>query len=363
MARKSAKRRFTAFSLSFLDVMSCGFGAVVLVFLIINHRIDDDTKEVDRDLLSESRTLDYLISTGEENLVDLQQRLEDQRKRVDDATRKLLAVVEHRDRRRDEMQELEARTIAERESIEALKTDVDVREQEVKRLQAQEEASRGAQIRDIKGEGDRQYLTGLFVGGARILIALDSSASMLDRTIVQILRRRNMPRQRQLDAPKWQRSQRIVEWLAAQIPLASDYQIALFDSNVRLLLPDETWHKADDAEALDRVLQEIANVVPARGTNLEALANAIGAMSPPPDNVFVITDGLPTRSARAPRAATISGRDRIRLFQDAAKELPKDVPINTILLPLEGDPLASASYWELAVTTGGTFLSPSEDWP
>ena len=37
MARR--KRSFTTFNLSFLDIMSCGFGAVVLVFLIIDHAI------------------------------------------------------------------------------------------------------------------------------------------------------------------------------------------------------------------------------------------------------------------------------------------------------------------------------------
>ena len=38
MARK--KRAFTTFNLSFLDIMSCGFGAVVLVFLIIDHSME-----------------------------------------------------------------------------------------------------------------------------------------------------------------------------------------------------------------------------------------------------------------------------------------------------------------------------------
>ena len=343
--------------------MSCGFGAVVLVFLIINHRIDDQAPEADRDLLSESRKLDYLIAAGEENLVDLERSVKDQRKRVDDARRRLLTVVEHRDRRKEDTEELEERTprrAAEPRGPEDRHRCARGRGQAAA---GQEEAAKGAQVREIKGEGDRQYLTGLFVGGARILIALDVSASMLDRTIVQILRRRNMPRKRQLEAPKWQRAQRIVEWLAAQIPLASEFQIALFSSEARLLLPDKTWHRADDAQALDQALDEISTVVPADGTNLEALANVIATMSPPPDNIFLITDGLPTRSTRAPRAATISGRDRVRLFQRTAKQLPRDVPLNTILLPLEGDPLATAGYWELAAATGGTFLSPSEDWP
>lgn len=357
-----SRRRFNVFSLSFLDVMSCGFGAVVLIFLVINHRIDDTT-EVDRELLAESRKLDYQIDSGQKDLVDLQQQVEDKRKRVESARRRLLAVIEDRDRRRVEFDELEKRTIAERESIEELKTDVEVREREVKRLQAEEEASEGAKIREIKGEGDRQYLTGLFVGGRHILIALDASASMLDSTIVQIIRRRHMPVERRLQAPKWQRAQRTVEWLAAQIPLDSNFQIATFSTETTFLLPDKTWHQAEDPQALDDALTRLAQVVPKDGTNLAGLVTAIAAMTPPPDNVFLITDGLPTRDADTPRRATITSRQRIRLFNDAVKRLPRTVLVNPILLPLEGDPQASSAYWALAAATGGTYMSPSEDWP
>ena len=35
MAKKS--RDFNPFSLSFLDIMSCGLGAVILIFLILKH--------------------------------------------------------------------------------------------------------------------------------------------------------------------------------------------------------------------------------------------------------------------------------------------------------------------------------------
>ena len=363
MAKRTRKRRFNVFSLSFLDVMSCGFGAVVLIFLIINHRIDDDTKVVDRDLLSESRQLDFLIATGQKNLADLQQQVEDKRKRVAEARRRLLVVTEDRDRRKEQADELEARTIAQRESIEELKADVDSREREVQRLQAEEEANEGRRIREIKGEGDRQYLTGLFVGGSHVLIALDASASMLDSTIVQIVRRRNMARERQLSAPKWQRAQRTVEWLAAQIPLDSNFQIALFNTETRFLLPAGRWHQATDPTALDDALTELATVVPAGGTSFEHLAIAIADMKPPPDNVFLVTDGLPTRSTRPPRRATITGRERMRLFTDSVKKLPGNVPITPLLLPLEGAPPASSAYWALARATGGTYMSPSEDWP
>ena len=62
MARK--KRGFTTFNLSFLDIMSCGFGAVVLVFLIIDHSIKPETQDLNKDLLSEVNLLEEDVPDG-----------------------------------------------------------------------------------------------------------------------------------------------------------------------------------------------------------------------------------------------------------------------------------------------------------
>ncbi len=360
---KLGRRRFNVFSLSFLDVMSCGFGAVVLVFLIINHRIEDTTKHIDRDLLSESRKLDFQIEEGEKNLVDLQERLQDTRKRVADANRQLVALVEDRDTRLEELEELDAKSAAERESIEQLQSDVETREKDVKQLQDEEEALAGTRIREIKGEGDRQYLTGLYVGGRHVLIALDVSASMLDETIVQVIRRRNMPRERQLASPKWQRALATVDWLTAQIPLESNFQILLYSDDARTLLPTDAWYPITDAATLNGALDDLADRVPSGGTNLEGLIEALAQLRPLPDNVYLVTDGLPTRTNREPRSATVSGRERTRFMETAAELMPRGVPVNVIMFPMEGDPRASAAYWILAGRTGGTYMSPSKDWP
>lgn len=360
---KRADRRFNVFSLAFLDVMSCGFGAVVLVFLIINHRIDDEAKDVDRDLLSESRLLDYQILTGEKDLVDLQTLVEDARKRVADANRELLAKIADRDRHREELEELDEQTAAERDSVEDLTSDIEDREQDVKRLQEEEQRLAGAKLLEIKGEGDRQYLTGLYVGGRHILIALDASASMLDETIVQVIRRRNMARERQLTAPKWQRARETVKWLAAQIPLDSNFQVVLYGDEARFLVPDAGWIPVSDVATLDEALDTLDETVPAGGTNLEGLFDVVGEMRPLPDNVFLVTDGLPTRSNRKPRSPTVDGRQRVRLFTDAVKLWPRGVPVNVIMFPMEGDWQASAAYWILSANSGGTYMSPSRDWP
>ena len=361
--RRSGKRRFSVFSLSFLDVMSCGFGAVVLIFLIIHHRSDHEGTAQERELLSETRKLDHLIEQGEEHLAELRDRLEQERRRVADASRRLVSGRAERERREKALGELLDRTVAERESMEALKADIEGRDEEVKRLKAEEEALRGFRVREIKGEGDRQYLTGLFVGGSHILVALDASASMLDRTIVQVLRRRNMTPARQRDAPKWRRAQRVVEWLCAQAPVQGNFQVALYNTKAWFPLGDDGWRPVTDSRALNDALAALAEVVPAGGTSLEALMHAITAMRPMPDNVFLVTDGLPTQSASGPRGRVVTGRDRQRLFEDAARLRPEQVPMNVILLPLEGDLQAAAAYWLLAASSRGTFMSPSEDWP
>jgi hypothetical protein len=57
--------------------MSCGFGAVVLVFLIIDHSIEVESRELNVDLLSEVNMLEEDIREGEENRVVLRNTLDD----------------------------------------------------------------------------------------------------------------------------------------------------------------------------------------------------------------------------------------------------------------------------------------------
>ena len=86
-------------------------------------------------------------------------------------------------------------------------------------------------------------------------------------------------------------------------------------------------------------------------------------MDPPPDNVFLIIDSLPTQSSRSPRKAVVTGPKRFEYFREAVEALPRGIPINIIMFPMEGDPQAAAAYWNHARITAGTYMSPSRDWP
>jgi hypothetical protein len=96
---------------------------------------------------------------------------------------------------------------------------------------------------------------------------------------------------------------------------------------------------------------------------MEQVFRAVANMSPLPDNIFLITDGLPTISDRGSSDALVTPARRLELYEDAVEELPNGVPVNVVLMPLEGDPSAAAAYWQLAQYTRGSFLTPSKDWP
>ena len=119
----------------------------------------------------------------------------------------------------------------------------------------------------------------------------------------------------------------------------------------------------DAGRELDAALANLKTLIPDKGTSLELLIEELNRLVPLPDNVYLIIDSLPTMGTRPPRSALISGRARLDLFRDAVKRMPNQVPINVIMFPMEGDPMASAAYWNLARTSGGSFLSPSRDWP
>jgi hypothetical protein len=363
--KKSGKRGFDPISLSFLDVISCGFGAVVLIFLILDHSISTQNESNNPDIVAEIGLLNEEIQEGELGLVRIRNTLSDVDLQMVQAQGLARSIQEEINTFLEELAQLENQTLTEQDAVERLKSEIEALEEELERLRAAENQLTGNNARQFIGDGNRQYLTGLLLGGNRILILVDVSGSMLDNTIVNIIRRRNMPTADKLNAPKWIQVRKMVDWLTAQLPPPSQYQIYLFNNRVRALVPgtEGQWLEVADEAQLSGAVELLNETVPEQGTNLENLFVTISQMSPPPDNIFLITDGLPTLGNRGGTTGTISGRDRERLFERALREVPERIPVNVILAPLEGDPMAPGWYWQLAIQSGGSFLMPSPDWP
>ena len=358
MAKKG--REFNPFSLSFLDIMSCGLGAVILIFLILKHgesSSPEQTKmliqdirsaEIDKEFLQkeinkrteQSDILNSSIETKEAELKKLKSDLSDEQKLRDN-------LLKNNNQAREELDKME-------ESI--------------------------PDIVQRANQGERQYLTGLKVEGKHILFLLDNSASMLDENVQKIFATSILDNQSK-QTQKWIRAKDSLTWLTSRLPKESKFSIMTFNDQVESHTQSQ-WLDAKDPIKVNSTLASALKVIPERGTNLEKVLLSAKKMFPLPDLVVIITDGLPTIGepyvefkdgilAREERnclnsLGKISSRCRHVLFQKAKKNYldGRKIQTSTILLPLQGDPHAAIDYWNLGQQSGGGIsISPARDWP
>ncbi len=365
MARR--RRKVEVFSMSFLDCMSCGFGAVILFFMIINSQVVHQSDNPPERAQAETVKLEFEILEQRKNLVlarNTMERLEDEKVRAEDRIAQIIALLE---KLKEELEQYDSVTLAKIERVEKLQSDIESLEEEKRRLLAMEaeREERGTRVRSFVGDGDRQYLTGLKVGGDRILILVDSSASMLDRKIVNILRRRNLPDANKLRSLKWRQAVASVDWLSAQFPEDSQFQIYTFNTEARPVLKgsENIWLEVGEGKQVDEAIRLLRRTVPQEGTNMKSAYEVIANLNPPPDNVILLVDGLPTMDSPEAERGMVTGQERLRYHYAAIDVLPSGVPINILLYPMEGDYSAAIAYWLLAYQTGGSFMSVSKDWP
>ena len=351
------RRKAEGFGLAFLDIMSCGLGAIILVFMLVKHHVDNSLVEAE------------LLAADLERLSAQESQL------------------------RDQIETAQAETAASQRAIEQTSKDLEVLSQELAR--AERETSRQNKEKSALEEtikkvevpkeqpdvvenpqvGEEDYLIGLQVKGRRIMVLVDSSASMTDEILIDIIRRKNTSAAEKKAGPKWLRTRRIVTWLLARAPADSGIGVIAFNETADRL-GDRTWASADDAAALERILADLKAKVPEGPTNLEAGLRAVAAQRP--TDLYIITDGLPTKGESSYRSlnpfascsalwgasSTISGECRSKLFRHSVTTVGlSGVTVNVILLPIEGDPQASSEFWLWTSHTGGLLISPAESWP
>jgi len=190
--------------------MFCGFGAVVLLVLIMNTNTQKERNEIFADLRSEVVRMENEVIVGRENMVEAVNSIE--------ASDKEIVLMQGEARQVQQsllnieagLTDLDQQTIASKTHINELKSDLKGLDKTTQELSRKQQAanSQGNKVHQFAGEGNRQYLTGLKLSGKRTLILLDMSASMLDETIVNIIRLRNMKDERKRAAVKWKRGQK-----------------------------------------------------------------------------------------------------------------------------------------------------------
>jgi hypothetical protein len=337
--------------------MSCGLGAVILIFLILKHgeSLSPEQKQLlEKDIQNIEQSIEQIsagIDQKNTSIINLESQIVSKEKSIKEASNRLIAEINDRNKISEENRNIQKAS------------------NEIK--------NSTPDFVDKSGDGERQYLTGLKIEGKRIVYLLDTSASMLDESVQKIFRLSMMTNNVKQNSEKWIRTQNILTWLVARLPKESQFTIITFNDNVKSHSANN-WIGGDDGPNIVSTLNSAMKEVPVNGTNLEKALLKAKSMSPIPDAVYIITDGLPTLGESVSglsislqernclrNKARITPVCRHTLFQKAKNSYFKDkiIKTSTILLPLEGDRRAASDYWNLALQTGGTSISPSRDWP
>lgn len=351
------RRPQQGFSLAFLDIMSCGLGAIILVFMLV------------RPEQEESVTQDDALKA---QIAQLAQQAAD----LEDAIAKMDAVTADR---REKIQAVSRNLSANEQAMSAVEQEKTALVEDLKKIREAIEQAPPAETADVletPGVGEENYLIGLRVKGPRVLILVDSSASMTHHALLDIIRIKNADETTRQRAPKWQRTLRVARWLLARVPKSSQVSIITFNDKATELGPGP-WVNGSDASGMKALATALSSVVPSGPTNLQVALEE--ARRKNPSDIYLITDGLPTEGTSNYKSlnpfndcnsligssSKISGPCRVRLFLQTLKDsaLATTKTVNTILLPLEGDPGAAQLFWAWSSSTGGMMISPAEDWP
>lgn len=337
--------------------MACGLGAIVLVFMIVKHNVEKSALEID--LLGEDlQRLQIKEKSLKDAIAALDTKTADEAARISTSQKQIASIAAEISKTSDVL----SRKKKELSSIK-------------KTIKNAPKAKKDDVVKDDKG-GEENYVMGLKVEGNRIALLIDSSSSMTDEKLIDVIRRKNSSDVKKKKGPKWQRTKRVARWLLARLPKQGSVSVVTFNRKAKIL-GGAKWVNNRDPNALKILFNELDNLIPTGSTNLQIGLDKIATLRP--SDVYIITDGLPTEGESNYRSlnpfascgsllgvsTNISGECRVKLFRQTISESgPRlSAKVNVILLPLEGDPEAAPELWRWTALTGGLLISPAVNWP
>ena len=358
-----ARRREPGSLIAFLDVMACGLGAAILLFLIVKHHAGAAVEPASGDRAAQdAQALTSLREEAETLAARIERAQRESEARREREAREKASGEAAQDRARarlvaleDEIERATAKNTALRQRVESI------------------EPRRADDVIEDAPGGEEDYLLGLEVEGRRIAILIDRSASMTDERLIDIIRRKVRTDAEKRDGPKWRRTLATARWLLQRLPAGSEVAVIAFNDEATAL-HGEGWADGRDRSTLQALFDALDALVPTGGTNLESGLQALARLSPRATDIYVVTDGLPTRSLSSPGLLSgcsrnpkgkVSGECRKLLFAASLRNSapPPDRKVHVILLPLEGDPDAAPAFWRWTAQAGGMLLAPARGWP
>ncbi len=336
--------------------MSCGLGAVVLVFMLVKYNVSDSNVEANR-LVGEVKHLESQQQVLQQTLKQLHNTSQSEIERIAKLKAKLAQL-------KQALSNKESNLSNKNNQLAVLKNAIATRPM----------AHKEDLVEDDRG-GEENYLMGLKVEGRRIAVLIDSSASMTDETLINIIKRKNGSVHGKKQGPKWLRTKKTVRWLLTRVPKTSQLSVISFNDSAQSL-GQAKWMTANNPASLKALYQGLDAIVPTGATNLQKGLQVVSKLNA--TDLYIITDGLPTVgesryaslnifsgcSSLLGNSRTISGECRVKLFRQTIQDSRlRGVKVNVILLPIEGDPDAANEYWSWTGSTGGLIISPAANWP
>jgi len=327
-----SRRSINGGALAFLDVMACGLGAVVLLFVLI----DFNTSKVTT--IQNPVALPEVVVTNDD-IELIKAEVNELRVKEQTIIKKIANALEQ-----------------------DLKLDIKTTELE------SEPIKQNTSKVQKNTTGD---LIGLKVNGDSIIILLDSSSSMYSEFLDDNLQYSLSPSlSKSKKSTKWNQAKNIAQWLISVAPKSSKIDVVSFNDNFKILATNIT---NNNFSALNGYL---TNLYPSGPTILSNIFEWLSKSDKTMPQVFLITDGLPTKSkekniisslisaCKKDPTGFVSGQCRKELMIESSKFIiNQPLELNVILLPLEGDPFAAPMFWKLASLKKGILFTPELNWP
>ena len=343
------RKQLNAFSLSFIDIMACGLGAVALMFVFV--------KEA---------TFSPLNESFENEILPIELEIESINEDINFKEKEILNI-------NNEIQMTERSAKNSKQKIEVANNVIE------NLINQNNELS--ASLKNINKKSEtkykpvkKSYISGCNVTGKKIILLLDSSKSMLHKDLVEIIRLSVEEDSIKKNTEKWKKAKDILRWLSFNLPSDAKVLIAKFNTELIIYPDTKDWTDANNTLEIEKQILFLLNEAPNKGTNLQKSIEQLKNWNDA-DSIYLITDGLPTlakksnsqsRLNRCLEKDTVSSECR-QLFFDKFVESYSDIfpntKFNTILLPMIGDPIATFKYSVFSKENDGCFLTSSDDWP
>ena len=330
------RREAQSSALSFMDCICCGFGAVLLLFILTAKAQITNSQEKAKQSINAADTLEAVIRETKAKKLALEEEIEALDPTSNAMVTSLAALTAKQERLAKEVED----------QTKALTT-----------LEAEPTEQPAALDRP---SADNSYLSGLRLRAPRAVILLESSGSMLAedaKTAIQIIQQGTGAKSK-----KWLRSKAAVRAVLAAIPKGTQVAIFAMAEETEAISGSTKNPYIDpyDNEALLSFLDRLNQLEASGGADLSKGLQAVSQLNQRASSLLFIGDGLPT--APAPSSGSLTEADRVKLFNRAMVSR-LNYPFNTILFPFSGDPSAAGLFWQLSSRTEGITLIPDNDWP